>query len=402
MAHKTLVGGAAYEITGGKTLLGGTSYSVKNGKVLVDGTAYDISFLLPPNVLNMWAGNYDDHNAITCIAYANGYWVVGGYALGSDNSTSYARIAYATKLNGTWTRKDLWSGTNYQEQKITCIAYANGYWVVGGGYYNGTGTVARIAYATAPNGTWTTTDLWGGTNRQNGGLDSLAYGNGIWAAVGCMLNSSGIGKGKVSYATTPSGTWTTTDLSLNYTSCIAYANGYWVVGGYQDDYKASITYATTPSGTWTTKTLWSGTSGSSNGYYVDCIAYANGYWVVGGRDYATYAARIAYATTPSGTWTTKDLWTSSSSYYDDAIHSIAFGNGYWVAGGRYRNAARIAYTTNLSGTWTTKDVTSASSKIYALNYMNGYWLLGENYWDYSTDYARLAYAGTPAELGDNQ
>lgn len=44
MAHKTLVGGTAYDITGGKTLVEGTSYSVKNGKALIGGASYDISF----------------------------------------------------------------------------------------------------------------------------------------------------------------------------------------------------------------------------------------------------------------------------------------------------------------------------------------------------------------------
>lgn len=45
MAHKTLIGGTAYEISGGKTLIGGTAYSIKGGKTLVDGTAYSLSFL---------------------------------------------------------------------------------------------------------------------------------------------------------------------------------------------------------------------------------------------------------------------------------------------------------------------------------------------------------------------
>lgn len=49
MAHKTSIGGTAYDIGGGKTLVEGTSYSVKNGKVLIDGTEYDISFILPGN-----------------------------------------------------------------------------------------------------------------------------------------------------------------------------------------------------------------------------------------------------------------------------------------------------------------------------------------------------------------
>lgn len=44
MAHKTLIGGTAYEVSGGKTLVGGTAYSIAGGKTLVGGTAYDISF----------------------------------------------------------------------------------------------------------------------------------------------------------------------------------------------------------------------------------------------------------------------------------------------------------------------------------------------------------------------
>ena len=42
MAHKTLIGGTAYEIKGGRDLIGGTGYSKKNGKVPIDGTVYDI------------------------------------------------------------------------------------------------------------------------------------------------------------------------------------------------------------------------------------------------------------------------------------------------------------------------------------------------------------------------
>lgn len=44
MAHKTLIGGTAYEISGGKTLVGGTAYSIDKGKTLVGGTAYEVGF----------------------------------------------------------------------------------------------------------------------------------------------------------------------------------------------------------------------------------------------------------------------------------------------------------------------------------------------------------------------
>lgn len=47
MAHKTLIGGTAYEISGGKTLVNGTAYKIDKGRTLVSGTGYDISFGLP-------------------------------------------------------------------------------------------------------------------------------------------------------------------------------------------------------------------------------------------------------------------------------------------------------------------------------------------------------------------
>ena len=44
MAHKSLVGGTAYDITGGRTLVGGTGFDISKGRTLVDGTGYDIAF----------------------------------------------------------------------------------------------------------------------------------------------------------------------------------------------------------------------------------------------------------------------------------------------------------------------------------------------------------------------
>ena len=73
MSHKTLIGGAAYEIAGGKTLVNGTSYSIAGGRTLVGGTGYDISFALPAAVMDLFSSG-----AIYCAASANGLWVVGG------------------------------------------------------------------------------------------------------------------------------------------------------------------------------------------------------------------------------------------------------------------------------------------------------------------------------------
>lgn len=42
MAHKTLIEGTAYEISGGKTLVDGTAYTITGGKTLVEGTEYAV------------------------------------------------------------------------------------------------------------------------------------------------------------------------------------------------------------------------------------------------------------------------------------------------------------------------------------------------------------------------
>lgn len=57
MGHKTLIGGTAYEISGGKTLVGGTAYSIDKGKTLIDGTAYTIPFTVTITVTGTGAMN---------------------------------------------------------------------------------------------------------------------------------------------------------------------------------------------------------------------------------------------------------------------------------------------------------------------------------------------------------
>lgn len=49
-AHKTLIDGTEYSITGGKCLVDGTEYSIQKGRVLVGGTGFDITFA-PTGVL---------------------------------------------------------------------------------------------------------------------------------------------------------------------------------------------------------------------------------------------------------------------------------------------------------------------------------------------------------------
>ena len=398
MAHKTSIGGTAYDIGGGKTLVEGTSYSVKNGKVLIDGTEYDISFLLPATVLDLWSG--DNSNSIFCITYANGYWVVGGRYIDEGNDLCYARIAYATSLDGNWTIRDLWSSLNeeyeyYDYHHISDIAYGNGYWVVSGYYAESSADYARIAYATSLSGTWTIKDLWGDGDQWDNTAHCVIYANGYWVVGGKYYNGTRW-YGEIAYATRPSGSWTTDWLwrdSGNYDTgiyCITYADGYWVVGGEyydsgDDALYARIAYTSNLSRTWTTKDLWNSSDHRSDTIF--CITYTDGYWVVGGgfndKDNGACYARIAYATSPGGDWTIKDIW-SGGTYYNE-IRCIAYGNGYWMVGGRYcgdgmDTYARIAYATSLSGPWTIKDLCvdshSDGDTVYSAIYADNYWVVG--------------------------
>lgn len=45
MAHKTLISGTAYSVSGGREMIEGTGYAKKKGRALVNGTGYDIPFL---------------------------------------------------------------------------------------------------------------------------------------------------------------------------------------------------------------------------------------------------------------------------------------------------------------------------------------------------------------------
>ena len=55
MAHKTLISGTAYSVTGGRELIGGTGYSIKKGRTLIGGAGYDITF--EPHYDSVFANN---------------------------------------------------------------------------------------------------------------------------------------------------------------------------------------------------------------------------------------------------------------------------------------------------------------------------------------------------------
>ena len=405
MAHGTLIGGTAYGIGGGKTLVDGTSYSIKNGKVLIDGTVYNIPFG-DAGSADLWNGT-STLCEINCITYANGYWVVGGRYF--DGTTSYARIAYTNDLNGSWTVQDVWADTknNTNSSSIHCITYANGYWVVGGQWYgtwNGyTYYTARIAYSTSLTSTWTVKNF-AGNNASRCCVYCVTYADGYWLA-GTGENGLTLGAVYRCENTKPSGSWTTLmqwmgdDYGSTLINCITYANGYWVVGGsYSMGGYCSpkVSYTTSLANTWTLKDVRS-SIGTSSMRMITGITYSNGYWVVCGE--YNDRAYIAYSTSLGGTWTARDIFYELNSLDRGVFMGIVYANSKWVLSGQYysnsdkKYYARIAHTDTLSGTWTMQDLWSGTDKniLTCVAFGNEHFMTAGRYFDGTTYYGRIAY-----------
>ena len=104
MAHKSLVGGTAYDISGGRTLVGGTGYSISKGRTLVGGTGYDISFFphigTPLNNLT-----WEEIRTISDAGLAKDYFSVGDIKTitinGKVGSTTFSNLTVECFLIGT-------------------------------------------------------------------------------------------------------------------------------------------------------------------------------------------------------------------------------------------------------------------------------------------------------------
>ncbi|MGM9619536.1 MAG: hypothetical protein ACI3W8_06890 [Oscillospiraceae bacterium] len=80
MGHKVLIGGTAYEVSGGRCLVDGTGYDIKKGRTLVGGTGYDVVFSGPCTVTVTGTGN-----EVGCYVIVNGKKYYAAYS-GDVNS----------------------------------------------------------------------------------------------------------------------------------------------------------------------------------------------------------------------------------------------------------------------------------------------------------------------------
>lgn len=114
--HKTLVGGTAYTVKGGKCMVNGTVYNILKGRTLINGTGWDITFpSAEPDVSKTWRFN----DAISC--WDGMTWNVNFVALGYPCTSIYStynnNLSYTTPSLGSIMARDAagnWNGEEYR------------------------------------------------------------------------------------------------------------------------------------------------------------------------------------------------------------------------------------------------------------------------------------------------
>lgn len=331
---------------------------------------------IPLNLLDEWASNvlWDGGTSrISRIKYIGGYWVVAG----NDVSSSNARIAYAADLAGPWTIHDIADEANVTYD-IKDLIYEGGYWAVCGQRRTGTSSsykyYAWIAYATELDGSWTSKTLWS-SGKSSDSLTGLAYADGYWAVGGCHYGTNYCAQ--IAYTEDLGGSWTTRVLwegtnAYNEILCIAYGNGNWVVGGQHYDgskYYARLAYAVHPAGLWTTKDVF---SGNFSYYHVDSIKYENNCWVAFAQVYGL--VQCAYTNDPAEEWSVVTVAQATS--YASTGRDVVFADGLWMACGQFdAQTAQIAFAPDLAGPWTIHSLPGGGDA-YGIAFAEKIWAVG--------------------------
>ena len=147
MAHKTMVGGTNYDITGGRTMVDGTVYGIQKGKTMVDGTVGEIGFStgIPISEAGLAVGDsvFAKVNGVRTEflivqtkkpssmydSSCDGYWLLAKdvyerRAWNSSNRNSYKDSTIHTYLNGAFL--DLFDTGIKSQIKTVKIPYVNG------------------------------------------------------------------------------------------------------------------------------------------------------------------------------------------------------------------------------------------------------------------------------------
>lgn len=205
--------------------------------------AHRTSITSPTNnwtVVELWNGIIGQADAYKII-FVEGRFVIvgtGGYASSYSHATD-ARMAYTEDPSTGWTKKTLW--TSSRGAMATTIAYINGKYIIGGMISaSNNNTYARIAYASDITGTFTEKDVWKQENSASSFDENTIYdiihdgSRYIFVGTSGKVDSGRRSYGRISWATDLEGDLTTIDVTSTTNSeirSIVYHKGLYIIAG---------------------------------------------------------------------------------------------------------------------------------------------------------------------------
>lgn len=289
------------------------------------------------------------------VAYGNGVWIAAGL-------DSTATIKSSSDDGLTWADADntmtIASGGGSGVYGIATDG--NGNWVAVGNKNTAAGA-PTIIFSSDDGATWSVST--NGFNLFNGFTDrgwAVAYGGGVWMAVGHYSTSIGYERW-IKVATTfdpvtgpawvdkPAGTGAAAVGfgPSNPAMCVAYGNGRWCVGGQDlnNPAKGSIIYSDDNGTTWTKAT------GTFKGMCQGIATDGSGNWVAVGYKGTGDAKTIKYSSDNGVTWTdTASLAGNIFTTGQSVTYQPLSSGGIWVATGS-GNSQTIIYSTDNGYSW---------------------------------------------------
>lgn len=175
MAHKTLIGGTSYKISGGKTRANSINYKISIGKTRIGGTNYNISF--EPNFDNptftTLSGIYLNQTPV----YANGYYYAAKWGYTYDTTSGYYSGTSPINLAS---RTGITGGKN-------CFNVVNSKLLSAKSLYGESSPFGQDLYIATPGAAAPTFTVVEGAQERTGGArgfaDSIVYRNGQYNGI---------------------------------------------------------------------------------------------------------------------------------------------------------------------------------------------------------------------------
>lgn len=416
MAKKLYVGvnGIARQVNNIYVGVNGVARKVIKGYVGVGGVARLFYELITSGTTTLWSGQQGNISGgiqtVSCVNYANGYWVVGGTYY--DGTNVYARIAYTNDLNGSWTFKDLWStersGINGYAS-VNFIDYVNGYWIAAGEYekivqsggITSYPNFAQIAYGSDLSEEWTLKVLWNSGNIVGG-----KYNGSTLALFGYYETDQ---MWQVVYASSPEQEWTIRSIVGEAGTQIqvydlTYGNNNWFFSlrvSSTSSYTAYVYIFDENFNTHFSRMLESGSEGSEP----YCIFYDNNSNIlaVGSfySDEGNYDNKIYYSNNDDYTnWNEKTITNSPGTI----LNMTYDGNNWIIVGGNRglgNNSGFIGFSSQIDGDWAINNISLNFRTVNDIIYANGIYLAGGSNIVDSTNSVLVTYSNQINNLGQN-